>query len=425
MLGLVLMVGLALINVVPVGALSVGNIDVKSRRGAPFLAEIPLTVGQRERQQGITVALGNRQDYQEEGLPRAELIDRLAVTWLKEPRDALRITSQEPVSEAAFHLVLLVHSGQVTIVQTYQVELPAAPSPPQVMARQEATRTPPALKPEPPSISETLRIWQQGLPPRYGPVEKGKTLYSVVVQLGVPTGVIWQAVVRIWQANQPQFSGGNLHGLQSGSFLLLPPDLAEGIAAMTIKEARDIIAQQWDKWQTLRGTLQGRQSVVPARHTSIALAQNHVLLPSQPEPVAIVEATPVPRASPLSVATVVLPTELQPTTQLAGDLRLVFRGLEEFLAQRLPELEGRDQAPTSVSVVELQTALQGLEERLMQRFQTSIQQVSITPQPPTSPTPTLLEQMLPSSSMVHVLVLENSLLLLIAVGVVWRWYRSR
>jgi len=204
--------------------------------------------------------------------------------------------------------------------------------------------------------------------------------------------------------------------------LLLPPDLVEGIATMRIKEARDIIAEQWDKWQILRRTLQGRQSVVPSRYTSVALSQNRELL--TPQPVAIVEPTPVSRASPLSVATVALPTELQPTPQLAGDLRLVFRGLEEFLAQRLPELEGRDQMPASVSVVELQTALQGLEERLMQRFQTSVQQITITQQPPSSPPPTLLEQMLPSTSMVHVLVLENSLLLLIAVGILWRWYRS-
>ena len=421
-LGLFLMVGLALVDVAPVGALSVGNIDVKSRHGVPFLAEIPLLLGQRERQQGITVALGNRQDYQEEGLPRAELIDRLAVAWIKEPPDIIRITSQEPVLDAAFHLVLLVHSGQVTIVKTYRVELPAAPSPPQAMVRKETARPTTVSKPEPPSISEALRAWQQGLPPRYGPVEKGKTLYSVVVQLGVPKEVIWQAVVRIWQANQAKFSGGNLHGLQSGSFLLLPPDLVEGIATMRIKEARDIIAEQWDQWQTLRRTLQGRQSVVPSRYTSVALSQNREL--STPQPIAIVEPTPVSRASPLSVATVVLPTELQPTTQLAGDLRLVFRGLEEFLAQRLPELEGRDQMPASVSVVELQTALQGLEERLMQRFQTSVQQITITQQPPSSPTPTLLEQMLPSTSMVHVLVLENSLLLLIAVGILWRWYRS-
>jgi Tfp pilus assembly protein FimV len=417
--GLVLMVGLALIDVASVGALAVGNIDVKSRRGTPFLAEIPLTLGQRERQQGITVTLGNRQDYQEEDLPRAELIDRLAVTWLKGQRDALRITSQEAVPDAAFHLVLLVHSGQVTIVKAYRVEIPAA-SPSQASAPKKSTRVVTASKPS--SASSALRAWQQGLPSRYGPVEKGNTLYGIVMKLGLPKGTLWQAVVRIWQANQPKFSSGNLHGLRFGSFLLLPPDLADRIAAMTAKEARGIVAQQWDKWQTLRRTLQGRQSVVPSRHTSVALARNRVPLMSKPA--VIVEAMPVTMGLPLSVATVVLPTELQPATQLAGDLRLVFRGLEEFLTQRLPELEGRGQVPTSISVVELQTALHGLEERLMQRFQTSVQQVTITQQPPTTPTPTLLEQMLPSGSMVHVLVLENSLLLLIAVGILWRWYRS-
>jgi Tfp pilus assembly protein FimV len=446
------MVSLALLHVDPVGALSIGSIEVKSRRGLPFLAEIPLVMTQREQQEGISATIGDQQEYQEEGVLRATFIDRLAVNWIKGTPDVLRVTSTEPISDAAFHLVLLVHVGKVTIVKSYAVvlfgssapprvaapavappppkpvkEMAAAPSPPKAKPVEETVTTPPPPKAKPSPVPSALRTWQQGLPPRYGPVEAGATLYGIVGQLGVPKGMIWQVIVRLWQANQTKFTGGNLHGLKSGTHLLLPSDLAATASAMTSDEAQRVVAQQWDVWQTLRRTIQGRQSAVPSRHTSIARAVTPV--PVLSASVSGARASPTPamlpsaESAPLALATVTLPTELQPATALPGDLRLVFRGLEEFLAQRLPQLEAPDNVPTTISAVELQTALQGLENRLVQRFQTSVQQVTLAQQPPSS-SPTLLEQMLPVDSMVHVLVLENTLLLLVAAGVLWRWYRS-
>lgn len=446
-LGLLLMVSVALLYVVPAGALSVGSIEVKSRRGMPFLAEIPLVMTQREQQQGITATIGTPQEYQEEGLQRADFIDRLAVTWIKGEHDVLRVTSKVSIYDAAFQLVLLVHVGQVTIVKTYPVVLfgsSAAPSaaapavtPPETKpvkeaaikksTIKEATIAPPP-KAQPSSIPGVLQTWQQGLPPRYGPVESGTTLYHIVGQLGAPKGMIWQVIVRIWQANQTHFTGGNLHGLKSGSFLLLPSDLAASVSTLTSEEAQRIVAQQWDVWQTLRRTIQGRQSAVPSRYTSLARA----VVAAEPilaTPVASARASPAPATQPetespsLTLATVTLPDELQPATASSADRRLVFRGLEEFLAQRLPQLAAQDNVPTTISAAELQTALQGLEDRLAQRFQTSVQQITLTPPPPSS-SPTLLEKMLPAGSMVHVLVLENTLLLVVVAVVMWRWYRS-
>jgi len=446
MVGLVLMVNLTLLHVIPVGAFSVGSIEVKSLRGMPFLAEIPLVMTQAEQQQGISATIGDPQDYQEEGLQRPEVIDRLTITWINEPRDMLRVTSQEPIADAAFDLVLLAHVGKVTVVKTYPVVLfgssapakvavPVVTPPPSTPVKEDTMQKPvikeamlaPAPKAEPSPVPDALSSWQQELPPRYGPVGSGMTLFRIVEQLGVPRARIWQVIVRVWQANQEQFSGGNLHGLKSGSFLLLPSDLAASASSLTSEEAQGIVAQQWEAWQTLRHTLQGRQSAVPSRYTSIARALAPALIVSEPMPVA--RASPASALAPdvepssLTLATVTLPAELQPATVAPGDRRLVFRGLEEFLAQRLPQLEAQDNVPPTIGAAELQTALQGLEDRLMQRFQTSIQQVVLTPQPPSS-SPTLLEQMLPAGSVVHVLVLENTLLLLVAAVVLWRWYRS-
>jgi Tfp pilus assembly protein FimV len=449
--GLVLMVSVALLYVVPVRALSIGEIEVKSLRGMPFLAEIPLVMTQREQQQGISATIGDQQEYQEEGVSRPKFVDRLAVSWIKGTPDILRVTSQEPISDAAFHLVLLVHVEKVTVVKSYSIVLFGSSAPPRVAApavaplppkpvKETAAAPPPKPvketaaaplppKAEPSSMSSALRTWQQGLPPRYGPVKAGATLFSIVDQLGVPREMIWQVIVSLWQANQAQFTGGNLHGLKSGSFLLLPSDLAARASRMTIEEAQGIVAKQWDVWQALRRTIQGRQSAVPSHHTAIAQAMTPV--PVLSLPVSEARASPAPQTPPsaelppMGLATVPFPTELQPATVSHGDLRLVFRGLEEFLAQRLPQLEAQDHVPTPISTAELQTALHGLEDRLLQRFQTSVQQVQVPiTQPPPSSLPTLLDQWLPTGSMVHVLVLENTLLLVVAAGILWRWFRS-
>src|SRR5207302_3970615 len=97
---------------------------------------------------------------------------------------------------------------------------------------------------------------------RYGPVERGETLYSVAKSLHVPNDKLWQAVVALWRANKEQFQGSNLHGLSIGTFLVIPSDLAENMAAMRLSEAQDIVAEQWDERRTLQRSLRNKQRVI-------------------------------------------------------------------------------------------------------------------------------------------------------------------
>src|SRR5262249_40503373 len=101
-------------------------------------------------------------------------------------------------------------------------------------------------------------------PGRYGPVERGETLYSVVKTLHVPNDKLWQGVVALWQANKGQFKGGNLHGLLVGTFLEVPPDLVENMAAMPLSEAQEIIAAQWEEWRSLQRSGLSKQRVIVA-----------------------------------------------------------------------------------------------------------------------------------------------------------------
>ena len=107
---------------------------------------------------------------------------------------------------------------------------------------------------------------------RYGPVGRGETLYSITKSLHVPNDKLWQAVVALWRANKGQFQGGNLHGLPVGTFLVIPSDLAENIAAMRLSEAQEIVAEQWEEWRTLQRSGLDKQRVIVAAHAADAPA---------------------------------------------------------------------------------------------------------------------------------------------------------
>jgi pilus assembly protein FimV len=455
--GLILVWSLPLAFVTPLEAFSVGDIVVQSHRGMPFLAEIPLTLNDQERGRGVLVTLGDADEYRAEGLSRPTVIESLEASWLTGARDVILIASTVPVPLASFDLVLLVRSGPVTIVRAYHVGLaepPAAapraairpPTPPRSAPQKVATA--PVKPPTPPQTvrTPTIPAWIQALPARYGPVKRGGTLYSVAQELNVPGNNIWQAIVLLWQANQEQFSGGNMHGLRSGVLLTVPTNFSDKIASMTRQEAQKVVAEQWETWQALRQAVSGQQAVTAAQtepSASAAIPATPAATPAPastpppPRPSASVsvpaaEASTPAAPEPPARSTVVLPAGQASAPAHTADVQTMLRGLEQLLAQRMPQTGDVPGPPqTFVKSTELQAALQGLEERLSQQLQETLQQVKATQRAtqraaqPVVKQETFLEQLLPQSSMLYVLVVENALLLLLAVAILWRWMRSR
>ncbi|MGQ4808545.1 hypothetical protein NKDENANG_01928 [Candidatus Entotheonellaceae bacterium PAL068K] len=472
-MSLLLVVGLVLADLTDLQALSVGDIVVQSRRGEPFLAEVPLKLTPPDRQRGVVVMLGDHEEYRFEEVARTEVIDRLRAIWHPGARDFIRVTSKVPVQMPAFEIVLLVQSGRITIVKTYRVTLPAPPAPPPVATRFAAS---PAAKPAPitpgsgpaptasepappaspsapkgsrtavararqpaaPAASKTtqatsspsLPAWLQRLPKRYGAIKQGETLHGVVVALGPPRSEVWPTVVRIWQANKEQFSGGNLHGLRSGAYLTIPADLATTLASLNLQQARKIVAEQWEAWQTLRRAASSRQRLAPPRQKPAVLTEKPVVSSPKPEP--IVAAVPRSDAQLDSPPpTVVLPAEPVARAPAITDLHSLLQGLERLLARQLTEPDPAEVRTSFVRATELQTALQGLEERLSQRLQDSLQQMQVSQQAlqmahqASVTQPTRLAQLFPANSMAVILVVENALLILLASGLLWRRVRSR
>jgi hypothetical protein len=140
-----------------------------------------------------------------------------------------------------------------------------------------------------------------------------------------------------------------------------------------------------------------------------------------------------PKEQVTSSAAMVLPAKGPLRVVEVTELRSALQGLEELLARRLPQGEAGKDMTTFVSAAELQTALQSLEERLTQHLQESLAQATIRqrrgPVIDQASLPveksSLLEEWVSSNTMVYVLAVESALLLLLTIGILWRWYRSR
>lgn len=434
-------------------AFAVGEITVHSRRGEPFAAEVRLLLGPHERDREVEVTLGTQETYRAEGLRRTGVIDTLKAVMPSGTRDVIRLSSTVPTQDAAFDLVLLVRAGQVTIVKHYYVLLPA-PTP--VSARTIAPL--PAIAPVASltQVAKAMPVRRTSKSPakatrppqrteRYGPVDRGETLYSIVRGLHVSNDKLWQGVVVLWRTNKGQFAGGNLHGLQVGAFLEVPSDFVESMATLRIAEAQEIVANQWEEWQTLqRLGGAGKQRVIAARDTE-ANATAPGKREAAPTGAAKREAAPAPvektaEKSPAPQA-VVLPVGKSGNLVSMAELQTVLQGLEDRLMRRLtPTAQGQEIKTSSafVSPAELQASIQSLEERLTQRMQQILLQTS-TPEPvrvgqrpsqlmlSASPLTPAVEATQPASLLLvpYLLVLMNLLLLLLVGALVWFWLRRR
>jgi len=434
-----ILVGVVLVThlsfVVRLHAFAVGDIKVQSHRGDPFVAEVSLAMQPHDRDKAIVAAIGNAKDYEHEGITRDPLVDQLQPLVIVESPERIRIVSDAPLQTPAFDLVLLVRAGHVTIVRHYPIALsyppapvPVASVPPTSAAVQSPmapTVTPRRAAPQDAAPASAKPAWIQRLPQLYGPIRPGETLYRVMEELHIPRSIIWQAAVVTWQTNEQQFANGNMHGLMSGRYLHFSSDLAQAIATLDVGEAQRMVAAQWETWQT-------------SQH--IGLAKNDDV----PQPEITVEDDPLPaqEETSASASTVVLPTQHPATPVNVTELQSVLQGFEDRLTQRLSVSSLASVEPAQattipfVNTTELQDSLRGLESRLLQELQRVIlphvqvdgaQALLQTKQltPAWQEMKSLVAPLWSTNTLLYVLVAQNMLLFMLTVGFAWGWYRGR
>ena len=400
-------------------AFSVGEIDLQSAANEPFRAEVPFVLEPHERDRELEVLLGTPQDYQFEELERPSILQHMHIIVAPDKQDTVRIFSNVPIPDEPFDLLMLLRSGQLTIVRNYYIDLPEAA---QQVAVVEPVIRPAAADPVPslqttvpssspaaapePAISPTLPpVEAQANPPGlYGPVQRGETMYSVVGKLDVPADQRWQAVVLLWRLNHGAFLRGNLHGLLVGAYLEMPADFAARLSVMKREASQQIISGQWEDWrrrqvttaaQALAMTMEaGAQEPEPEPEPY----EEVVTVPVQPPAVMpqVAETLPPPEepAPDDSIATVT-PTEfpletevaapVSPPEESAPDDSIIAAAPQEVETPPLPEEPVADDStaaiappqvvrlPTDegssfVSTQELKLLLGNLEDRLLRRL---------------------------------------------------------
>jgi hypothetical protein len=258
---------------------------------------------------------------------------------------------------------------------------------------------------------------------RYGPIKPGETLYGIVQQLRLPNDKLWQAVVVLWQANQAQFLRGNLHGVQVGKYLTIPADFQEQIAMLGYSETQQMVQYQWEAWQARRTIPRQQMAALLSRDEGTpTLGRRQAARGSEVPPPTVAQPTAV-----------LLPTDKASSLVSVTELQTLLQGLEERLTRRLsPVHEEPKGAVAFVSASELQTTLQDLEARLTQRVEQMVQQRGgqVSPEqpqgqePPRRAAPPL--EAAPRtvvSSASYGFLMINVLLFLCGVILLWRWWR--
>ncbi len=237
-------------------------------------------------------------------------------------------------------------------------------------------------------------------------------------RLRVPKSYSWQVAVRIWEHNRDRFVRGKLHGLRIGAYLRMPADLPDSLPRLSPRKAKQMVAEQWDTWQKPAQMVVASAALSNRKRKSVAAA------PSRP--------------AAQTAESVVFPsgTDVSPPVNMAT-LESMLQGFEKRLAQRLslpaPNTEApQAQAITFVSTDDLQTAMQGLEARLIAQLETGPRLAGTLPPESSSRQPSLrvgmetaLASFLAADSFVYVFIVQNVVLLLLAAGVAWRWFRKR
>lgn len=295
---------LALALVVASGAasaLGLGEIVVRSRLDQPLLAEIPIISSDPAELEHLQARLASPETFARVGLqpPQGVVSDlRFMVGLDNAGNPVVRVTSTQPVSQAALTFLVEVDWGQGRLVREYSALLDAprtvsaqvqppieapvvAPSnaivrePVAPLAAGDAGPAPLAAAPEPGEADDTLSTIPAAEPaaelvaaPRAVAaarpvrriaedsyrVDRGDTLSGIASRIDGVRGLsLDQRMAALLQANPEAFIGGNLHRVKSGAVLRIPD--ATEMAAFDRAEASALVREQTRQWRQPAATV--------------------------------------------------------------------------------------------------------------------------------------------------------------------------
>ena len=300
-------------------ALGLGQIEVKSRRNQPLLAEIPIISTTPGELEALLARLASPETFRRVGLsPPTGVAANLQFSLGSDARGrpVIRVTTVAPVDQAVLNFLIEVDWGQGRLVREYSAlvdaprtasaplqpaisapvvaapnvvqrpatQAPALPVPPQpkpvpatpVPAPQpQAEPAPPAVAIAPlpsaqpaaepaPSPVAAAPAPVATAPAQYGPVKRGETLSRIAGSLGLDGFSLDQTMLALLRANPDAFLGDNINRIKRGAVLRVPgSDERSGVNA---DEAALVVREQMQQWR------QARRPVAQPESTEAAAA---------------------------------------------------------------------------------------------------------------------------------------------------------
>ncbi|MFT4179077.1 MAG: FimV/HubP family polar landmark protein [Thermomonas sp.] len=315
-------------------ALGLGQIQVKSRRNQPLLAEIPIVSTTPGELEALQARLASPETFRRVGLaPPSGIAADLQFSLGSDARGrpVIRVTTSRPVDQASLNFLIEVDWGQGRLVREYSalvdapdaanaplqpaIEAPALPEP-NLVQRDEPALPPPDAAPAQPTAQPTPAPTQpapQPVPPpvaeppasvaatpvasaEYGPVKAGESLSKIASGLDVRAAYsLEQTMLALLRANPDAFLGDDINRLKRGAVLRLPTHA--DVAQVDAGEAAQIVRQQMRVWREARRVV--RQPEAPVAQAAVAAAAPK---PSAPpaappaKPAAAAATTAAPRS---------------------------------------------------------------------------------------------------------------------------------
>jgi pilus assembly protein FimV len=322
-------------------ALGLGQIEVKSQRSQPLLAEIPIISTTPGELEALQARLASPETFRRIGLaPPSGIAADLQFSLGSDARGrpVIRVTTLRPVDQPVLNFLIEVDWGQGRLVREYSalvdvprtasaplqpaiqapviaapavvqrpVQEPAplpVPAPPAAVPPAEPAREPSAIPLPAPVPVATAPVPMPApaataTPAQYGPVKPGETLGAIVRRLDLPGEFsLDQGLLALLRANPDAFLGDDINRLKRGAVLRVPG--SSEIAAVSADEAALVVRQQMQQWrQARRPVLQPESAPVAASAPAVTRAATAPAATSATAPAATPSASrPAPAPAP-------------------------------------------------------------------------------------------------------------------------------
>lgn len=346
-------------------ALGLGQIQVKSKRNQPLLAEIPIVSTTPGELAALQARLASPDTFRRVGLapPSGVAADlQFSLGSDARGRPVIRVTTIRPVEQPVLSFLIEVDWGAGRLVREYSalmdapntagaalppdVSAPQTPAPALVRRPEPAVPAAPAARPPAPAATpsstaapESARIPAEAPTPSnalpvpqpvrsapvaavpaaepgpdpalYGPIKPGESLSKIASGLDLRRSFsLDQTMLALLQANPDAFLGDDVNRLRSGAVLRVPS--REDVARISAEEAAQVVRQQTRQWRQARRAVR-QPDAAPATAASAASAASAAAAP-KPAPASNVKA---PVAKPAAAAAAAKPAAAAPRREEA------------------------------------------------------------------------------------------------------------